>query len=508
MQRGIGQTHLPWNTWWVQNRAPYLRLRARIRERTVLTGRTKTGELFNRKALRDTTLAPLMLRALHDRDEEVRTSAAVALGKFGSPAAVPLLLDLSRRDGVKQVREAAMIGLMLVRRPELRDGFRTRVLDRKDERRMRCFAVVGLGFLKDDAFLIDVLTGKQALGGPASTVDEIRACAALALGFSGAERSVAPLGSVALDKNGVRGARGYAGCAMGRLGHPLGLPDMQSLLRDGGALGQARCGAAIAVGGFVRPGDSAVVDFCGRKSLRDRDSAVRVLLTISLGRIGGDRAVTHITAGLKGNDSRVRSYSYLALGISGHADAGDLLAARFEHLKNPDERGACALGLGLSGHKASVAMLRKRLERGNPAFVPHGMVALGLLDDPKAIPLVQAILKDRRDPVTRREGAIALALLRRSGAVPELVELLRNASSVSTRGAVAEALGLVGNANAIGPLMEIFRDERRQGEERAIALAAMGRIADPEDIPLLARLAFDLNPYVVSDAISELLTIL
>ena len=36
-----------------------------------------------------------------------------------------------------------------------------------------------------------------------------------------------------------------------------------------------------------------------------------------------------------------------------------------------------------------------------------------------------------------------------------------------------------------------------------MAFAALGRIGDPETIPLLSRLAYDLNPYVVVDAVYE-----
>ena len=85
---------------------------------------------------------------------------------------------------------------------------------------------------------------------------------------------------------------------------------------------------------------------------------------------------------------------------------------------------------------------------------------------------------------------------------------LKEANSIFTRGGIAIALGRVGDDEAVAPLLDLFRDPRRDPEERAIALAALGRIGDDDRIPLLARLAFGLNPYVDSDAVAEALTII
>ena len=150
----------------------------------------------------------------------------------------------------------------------------------------------------------------------------------------------------------------------------------------------------------------------------------------------------------------------------------------------------------------------EEVEKGHLGFAPHGMVALGMLNEKKAIPLVQALLKDKTDPVLVREGALALALLRGSAASTELVAMLKEANTTWTRGSIAYALGFVGNEKSVEPLLEIYRDKTRQGEQRAIALAALGRIGDPDEIPLLATLAHNLNPYVVVEAVAEALTIL
>ena len=135
------------------------------------------------------------------------------------------------------------------------------------------------------------------------------------------------------------------------------------------------------------------------------------------------------------------------------------------------------------------------------------MVALGLLDDRQAIPLVEEILARHHDAPTLRQGATALALLRRSAAVPALIDLLHEVKSAPARASVAYVLGEIGTLAAVEPLLAICRDRKRASSERAAALSALGRIADPDPISIPARLAYGLNPYVVSDAVEVVTTI-
>jgi hypothetical protein len=268
-----------------------------------------------------------------------------------------------------------------------------------------------------------------------------------------------------------------------------------------------RYGAAVAVGSLVSRDQRGLVDKLGRKSQRDKDTGIRSLLVMSLGRIGGEVAASHLAGGLRKCPQRLRGYHYLALALTGHKDAGPLLLETFPRLKNNMDRSACALALGLCGYRTAAPVLRAEVERGNVAFTPIGLLALGLLDDAESIPLVEKALEER-DPLLRRQAALALALLRRSAAIPKLVEMLKGSSSLFLRSSAVAALGMVGNDKAVEPLVEIYRDKSRQGEERALALAALGRIGDPERIPLLTQIAFDINPYPTVDAISEALRIL
>lgn len=497
-RRSAGTPLQPWEYWWRLNREELLRLRERVERRTIITG-TPVDKRSGRAKLRDEKLLPLMLEALGSRDEEIRTAAAVALGKFRSAQARPLLLDRLARDSVKQVREAAMLGLILLRDPELAAPFRKLARDPGQSDRIRAWALLGLGFLGQRDYLAEVVSsGEQK--------DQQRSVAALALGFCGPS-AAAPLATTLIDRRAPKDARGFAGSGLARIGSPLVEPDLLRLIEDRHAIPAARYGAAIAAGRVFAPGRIRVIDRLGRKAGRDPDRALRALLVMSLGRIGGDRAASRIVAASRTMPQNA-GFAYLALGLSGADGAGSVLMSMFDRIRDANQRGACALGLALAGHKRAARMLRAQVKRSNPAFLPHGMVALGMLDDPKAIKLIREVLEKNRDPVVRREAALALALLRRSGAVPELIELYGKSRSAFLRTSIASALGLIGAENAVDALLAIYRDKARQSEERAIALAALGRIGDLDPVPLLARLAVDLNPYVKPDAILELLQIL
>ncbi|MEE8105138.1 MAG: HEAT repeat domain-containing protein, partial [Planctomycetota bacterium] len=460
---------------------------------------------------RENILVPEVLNALRDRDEEVRTSAAIAAGKFRMAGAIDILRKMHQKDKIKQVREAAMMGLALMRKKEVRPYLRQVAQDDKEDRRIRGFAIFGLGFLRDREFLRPLLENKKGHRMKGSKPDrrELRGCVSLMIGFCRDDQAIQPLVRAAMDKYEMKEVRGYAPCSLSRLNASTATPELLRLIRDGQAEKVARYGSAIAMGGLVKRSDDAAIDFLGKKVTRDRDIGVRTLLAISLGRIGGDRAASYLISGLKrSSDQRERGFYFLGAGLSKADGVGELLTKQFKNLKNNKDRAACALGLGLANYRKAAPMILEEVERGNPAFAGHGMVALGLLDHKKAIPVVRKMIFDKKDPETIREGALALALLRGPAAVPDLVKLLEQSRATYTRGAVAFALGFVGDANAVPPLLKILRNKNKQGELRAIALAALGRIGDPLDIPLLSYLARNVNPYVVIDAVGEALTIL
>ncbi|MCZ6786308.1 MAG: HEAT repeat domain-containing protein, partial [Planctomycetota bacterium] len=114
----------------------------------------------------------------------------------------------------------------------------------------------------------------------------------------------------------------------------------------------------------------------------------------------------------------------------------------------------------------------------------------------------------RKESFVLQEGSLALALLSGRKAVPKLLQLYARSRSRFEWGAVAQALALVGDETAVEPLLRILKDKDRKPEERAIALAALGRMADENPTPVLSRFAQHLNLYAASPTLAELLQIL
>lgn len=500
---------VPWEIWWYFNREPYLRIRERIAERRVVSGEGEGRVEFDRRMLRETVLAPLLLEALRDEDEEVRTSAAVALGKLRISGAVEPLKRLFRRDRQKQVREAAMVGLLLARDPALAPFFREVALEESCEGRLRSFAFLGLGLLGDCDFLGKALfDGETALHCGRGDLNEFHACAAFGLGLVKDAGAIPPLVRALGDRESHVAARGFAGPSLGRQRDPVSLPDVWTLLGNREEDGVARVGAAIAIGSLVPGDDEERIGVLGRKALRDGHGGVRTHLAISLGRIGGERAALHLAAGLRECQQAERGFFLLGLGLCGTKEAAEILLEEFDRIRVANDRGACAIALALAGAKDAIPKIHAAVEDGAAGFLAHGVMALGILDDPKGADLVEHHLEEASEADVRRDGTLAYALLRRSGAVPALVKRMQKAKSTLERGALAHALGLVGEQSAVDALLKLFHDTTRQGEERAIVLAALGRIADAETPPLLAQLCVDINLYVICDAVGELLTIL
>ena len=60
---------------------------------------------------------------------------------------------------------------------------------------------------------------------------------------------------------------------------------------------------------------------------------------------------------------------------------------------------------------------------------------------------------------------------------------MKRGKSTLSRGAVAAALGLVGTERCVDALLVAYGSKHLKDEERALALASLGRICDPLAIP-------------------------
>jgi len=489
----------PWRDWWDYHAEELLRIRERIAaRRTVTKGGAPAPEprASRRERVREKGVVPLLLQALSDDAAEVRVAAALGLGKLGAKGARVPLRERLDSDPDPDVRDAALVGLMLLRDERLTERFRGVVRDEDADRRTRGLAAIALGPVRDTVFLGLVLRrpGEARVRGTAAALDELRADAAFALGLTARPAAAALLVEAVRDEQAPRATRGFAAAALGRVGGPAVLPDVLRLLRDEDAVAEARHGAAIAAGRLVRRDDPAAIDILGDRARRDPNGGLRALAVMSLGRIGGPRAAEFLLDELDTNEQTIRGFLLLALAQTGEERAGARLHAQLRRLKHPGDRGACALALGLAGHREAAVDLRRLAKGGNAVEQGWALLALGLVGDTGAAPLVrEALLRSKRPGVVRR-AARALVLLRGAGAADDLLRRLKRAQSTYLRAAVHE-------------LFALYNDEDAAGVDRALAAGAMARIASPHAVSPLAKIAEDFNPYAVSDAVRLLVTL-
>ncbi|MBL9086885.1 MAG: HEAT repeat domain-containing protein [Planctomycetia bacterium] len=179
---------------------------------------------------------------------------------------------------------------------------------------------------------------------------------------------------------------------------------------------------------------------------------------------------------------------------------------------DPELRAAALVALGLARDPGSLPRLASLLPRRDVdvALRARAATALGLLGDATAAPL--AALRNALAPTSpdgvRREAARSLGLLGDASALPVLVEELRADLPDVVRSRSAVALGALRRAVAVDPLIALASDRAAGDVARAIAVAALGLLADPERVRSLSRFSTDLGSVAVTDALGTALSLL
>src|SRR5258706_233504 len=203
--------------------------------------------------------------------------------------------------------------------------------------------------------------------------------------------------------------------------------------------------------------------------------------------------------------SRSRSWAALALGVlefrlqeQGVEPAQavrEALRRAFANAAGPDESGACAVGLGLSGDAEGASALGERLA-GPGDDILHGYFALGIGVSGKralaeGVRTVSAGARYR--PFLLQQCAIALALLGDKNLAPDLTSELRTATGQASQSWLAQALGMVGDARTVPVLVGMVRDHVLTDSARGNLTSALGIVCDKDDLPWYHALSSRVN---------------
>ncbi|MFY9261264.1 MAG: HEAT repeat domain-containing protein [Gallionella sp.] len=320
--------------------------------------------------LKDAKAIPKLITLLADNDRNVRGNAVMALGKLKAEAAIPkLIILLADNDG-----------------------------------KVRSSAAAALGNLKAEAAIPKLITLL------ADDYVYVRSSAAEALGKLNAHEAIPKLITLLVDNNVY--VRSSAAEALGKLNAHEAIPKLITLLTD-------------------------------------YDSNIRLKAALALANLNANAPIPTLIALLEDNNSTVAYSAAQALGnfrVNLAIPKLIALCARFNNFQCPDVMTA----LGKLPTDATIPKLIALLS-DNDIFTRIGAaIALGNLKHPAATPKLITLLNDNNWNV-RYQAAMALGELRAYEATPKLITLLGDAR-------VAFALGKLKAVEAIPKLITLLAD--------------------------------------------------
>ena len=560
-----------WRIWWEYNREYYIAYR--LRGTPISGGRPlRDNNAGVRKRLRRDVIAKILLEALEDpKSHEVRSAAAVALGKFGDSKFDRALTRRSDAPREKwfDVKEAAIYGMGLLGLTENR-GLMTRIAG--DKRRPIVARSIALTSLLLDRSQGSAATLEWHLNyvrsgvrynadqSPSNSEEDRRRFSAHLFGFARKDIDVnallfrAALGS----RKWTEATRGLAITALGRRRARDYTDRLFRMMYQRETPEPVMESIAIAMGSLIKRGDSDHIRRLASFATDFRGNpAVRHFAVMALARIGGKQCADQLMEYLRDNvfnAAEDRAFVYLALGILGHEseEARETLMEAYRKRRPITTRSVLALALGLARHKEAIPLTirymnntslgdagdsrsgsgsnggRSNSNRGasKPSkknrpgpttsklrgahFLAYGALALGFHGREEGLAEVRRVLKKYRDPLVESNAATALVMLRRARAMEELEPILKQSGNAVTRGAAIMALGLIPNPDLalVNLLKRQYERDSNPESVRAMAIIGLGAIGDPLVVPMSVRFIRGYNYLIRCQALDLIATLL
>lgn len=197
----------------------------------------------------------------------------------------------------------------------------------------------------------------------------------------------------------------------------------------------------------------------------------------------------------------IHEYTRMQSGAVPSSDARAAIQAALVDRRSPSELGAYCVAAGLMHDNAERdALLRVLIEGQEDDLRANAAIGLGLMQEESAIDALRKVLADSRyRPVLLRDSAVALGLLGDARAAPLLWAMLAESKSLGAQSAIASALGFIGDARSIEALLGLVENKNASERTKAFAAAALGNICDESLLPWNSPYAFDVN-YVMAPA--------
>jgi HEAT repeat protein len=574
-----------WEFWWGYNKDDILNLKARLMANEsgsgTVGGMVGVGKTHERSkgAAASLTVVKIKdevipaLEAILDDPKlhfDIRAGAVIALGKVGASfqefrgriaSRLIDIMNIKSGDEHFSVEESAALalGLLLSKDDEIVNALCDKALDRRGaftkNHRARAFALLALGLLQvnstDATYDRVVETLRSLVKSEDESSDNSPVCALMAMGLSNDPTFIDDLVPMVKDGRAFKTrklkdlVRCYAASALGKIIDGVGVafatPQGNNIKTVVDVLSKAMISsdnhtvrsAVIAFGqiGCQEGVDPALV----KKMVRSLDYMVKKgesqaanYALIALGKIGAivddpgtrNKIFDTLRTNLKKGSYTSRPFAALSLGLMGRSGkVGDSREAikdvvRFEFREfrgDPKNRGGYAIALGMLGDREAVPMLIKVLEEKGAVKRLRGAcaIALGMIRDRSAVDAIKKALIEDKDPELRVDTAVAVGLIGDSESVKMLVDILKDPrSSLYVQGSVTLAVGRIGDKSAVEPLVAMLKDTSVQDLNRAFAAVALGFLGDRQTIPVMSRIAKDVNYRAQINAMEEVLSIL
>ena len=545
-----------WPTWWRLNKQPYLNLRARLGSLGSVTGVGRDGVTAAPEAARSPRpgfdelkggALAVLRRLLNEDDPDIVDSAVLAMARMTPADQAALVLDDITRTlahDERTVKQSAILALGVLGSPDAApvlleilgdtgDGRRALGVKQEIDEVFRAFAAISLGYLSEPA-AIDPIRA-QADRAPDSDLD-LRAGSILALGLYSSDQYdiVAHLRAGLKDKRMPEVVQAQIPIAIARLGdasRPL-VSELLKLAKARKTRNLVRQSCVVALGRLAAPEDLEVVEALLDIARTESDEPSRNFALIALGEIGARAAaapnrneelVGAITRVTLGDVVRPKKRSNLPWAATASAlvaralpkdDAqretiASRLFAAWKKTRNPDERAALAISLGLIESHAHGDLLLREL-KGSKNRDQNGYLAeaLGLMRFDDARPALKELLADENDVEYRVQLSTGLGLMGDVEVSRLLAEEMSEAKTLSDISAIAKAIGNVGDRTALSPLLKLAQDRRRPGLARGFACVAIGLVGEKTPLPWNTRVNVGANYLAAFYTQSEIMAIL
>lgn len=384
-----------------------------------------------------------IMKALGDKDAEVRASAVQAIHRMLNQYSFPYLVEsLSDKD-----------------------------------KRVRAAAARSLGEIKDKKavpHLLQLLSDKEI---------EVKASSIFALGMIEDRRAVVPIIKSLKEKDSD--TKLSALYALGKMPDKRAIGAIIKLLDDNDNRVQYRASRLLS-------------DFKGNKCISNNEVAEELIkivvkgkdhpdiqALVLLGEFPHKKAFKPLMELIDNKDPYIRQFSITALGKIGNKRACVHIIKKLKD-ENIDVKSACACALGGLKCKKAVKPLVSALSDGSPGVRVSSIHALSNIGDKRVIDPLISCLEDK-EYLVRTAAAQSLGKLKAKKAVLPLIKLLYRKLRYDEGDPymAAWALGEIGDKRAIRPLILILGRNNKQ--IRLSSIGALGKLGDQKTIEQLER---------------------